>query len=116
MSRAARCPGRRTGGRSRPGRGAFCPKALRVLLHDDRLWGSLDSWMSGLSDEAFTRILPFIRRSSVDGYSDRAPSAGEAARGQKGVRPFTLLARLRGMRNAPSGLFGTLRRILGIER
>jgi hypothetical protein len=33
-----------------------------VLLHDDRLWSALDAWLAGLSGDAFTRILPLLRR------------------------------------------------------
>ena len=33
-----------------------------LLLHNDALWAILDDWVSGLSGEAFTPLLPLLRR------------------------------------------------------
>ena len=33
-----------------------------LLLHNEMLWGILDVWVDGLSDEAFTQLLPLLRR------------------------------------------------------
>jgi hypothetical protein len=33
-----------------------------LLLHDDKLWQTLDSWVSGLTDEGFSGLLPLLRR------------------------------------------------------
>ncbi len=33
-----------------------------VLLHDEGLWRVLDDWVSGLRDDAFTALLPLLRR------------------------------------------------------
>ncbi|MBI2571066.1 MAG: hypothetical protein HYV63_29015 [Candidatus Schekmanbacteria bacterium] len=33
-----------------------------VLLHDEPLWGVVDEWVTGLSGELFTRVLPLLRR------------------------------------------------------
>jgi len=33
-----------------------------LLLHDDSIWQVLDDWVSGLGDEAFTMLLPLLRR------------------------------------------------------
>ncbi|MFO1371966.1 MAG: DUF5682 family protein [Candidatus Competibacteraceae bacterium] len=40
----------------------FLHQSGLVLLHNDALWGILDSWVSGLSGEAFTQLLPLLRR------------------------------------------------------
>ena len=32
------------------------------MLHNDALWAILDDWVSGLSGEAFTPLLPLLRR------------------------------------------------------
>lgn len=40
----------------------FLHQSGMVLLHDDRLWQTLDVWLASLSDEGFTRILPLVRR------------------------------------------------------
>lgn len=34
-----------------------------VLLHDETLWGLLDDWVCGLSEDHFTAVLPLVRRS-----------------------------------------------------
>ncbi len=51
-----------------------------VLLHDDRLWSALDSWLAGLGNEAFTRILPLLRRTLGDFPSGERRQIGERAR------------------------------------
>ena len=33
-----------------------------LLLHNEILWGILDAWVSSLSGEAFTQLLPLLRR------------------------------------------------------
>jgi hypothetical protein len=33
-----------------------------LLLHDEKLWQTLDSWVSQLPDEAFSGLLPLLRR------------------------------------------------------
>lgn len=40
----------------------FLHQSGMILLHDDRLWETLDAWMASLADDTFTRILPLIRR------------------------------------------------------
>ena len=34
-----------------------------ILLHDDNLWSILDEWVTQLSEDQFTGILPLVRRS-----------------------------------------------------
>ena len=33
-----------------------------LLLHDEAIWQVLDDWVTGLSDDAFTALLPLLRR------------------------------------------------------
>jgi len=40
----------------------FLHQSGMILLHDDRLWRIVDTWLASLSDDNFTRILPLIRR------------------------------------------------------
>ncbi len=40
----------------------FLHQSGMILLHDDRLWQTVDGWLASLSGESFTRILPLIRR------------------------------------------------------
>lgn len=56
-----------------------------LLVHDATLWAILDGWLSGLSSEAFSVVLPLLRRttSTFTGperrkLGERARSAGEA--------------------------------------
>ena len=40
----------------------FLYQSGMILLHDDRLWQTVDTWVASLNEETFTRILPLIRR------------------------------------------------------
>jgi hypothetical protein len=40
----------------------FLTGSGQFLLHDDRLWGVLDAWVSGLSADVFMQLLPLLRR------------------------------------------------------
>ncbi|MBS0659034.1 MAG: hypothetical protein JSR82_12405 [Verrucomicrobia bacterium] len=40
----------------------FVSGGVLLLIHRDELWGMLDVWLSGLSAEHFTEILPLLRR------------------------------------------------------
>jgi hypothetical protein len=40
----------------------FLTGSGQFLLHDDRLWGVLDVWVSGLSADVFMQLLPLLRR------------------------------------------------------
>jgi hypothetical protein len=58
----------------------FLGGAGQVLLHDEELFGGLDAWLQRLDEEAFTLILPALRRGF--GSLDR----GERRRLLEGVR------------------------------
>jgi hypothetical protein len=50
-----------------PGRAAawlegFLNRNALVLLHDATVWSLVDTWLSGLADEHFVRVLPLVRR------------------------------------------------------
>jgi hypothetical protein len=51
-----------------------------VLLHDDRLWSALDAWLAGLPGDAFTRILPLLRRTFGGFPSGERRQIGERAK------------------------------------
>jgi hypothetical protein len=40
----------------------FLSGAAQVLLHDTRLFGLVDDWLSGLSEDMLTELLPLLRR------------------------------------------------------
>jgi hypothetical protein len=40
----------------------FLSGAAQVLLHDTRLFGLVDEWLSGLNEEMLTELLPLLRR------------------------------------------------------
>jgi hypothetical protein len=53
-----------------------------VLLHDDQLWGVLDGWVAGLDGQAFTALLPLLRRTFTTFAAPERRQIGErAARG-----------------------------------
>ncbi|MFZ1639914.1 MAG: DUF5682 family protein [Candidatus Contendobacter sp.] len=62
-----------------------------LLLHNDGLWGILDGWVSGLASEAFTQLLPLLRRTFASFPAPERRQLGErvkhgdAARGSVAV-------------------------------
>lgn len=51
-----------------------------LLLHDDRLLGLLDGWLAGVSEQAFTDVLPLLRRTFSAFESGVRRSVGELVR------------------------------------
>jgi hypothetical protein len=51
-----------------------------LLLHDDRLWQVLDGWVTELSGEIFTQLLPLLRRTFSTFPAPERRSMGERAR------------------------------------
>ncbi len=41
---------------------AFLGRSAMLLLHDETLWGLVDAWLGGLSEEHFIHVLPLLRR------------------------------------------------------
>jgi hypothetical protein len=37
-----------------------------LLIHDQRIWQVVDSWLTGLHDETFIQLLPLVRRTFAD--------------------------------------------------
>jgi hypothetical protein len=66
-----------------------------VLLHDDRLWSALDAWLAGLTEDAFTRILPLLRRTFGGFPSGERRQIGERAK-QPGSRDGSAAVKLSG--------------------
>ncbi|MFI6355971.1 DUF5682 family protein [Streptomyces sp. NPDC050743] len=66
-----------------------------LLVHDERLLGLVDSWLSGVSAEAFTDVLPLLRRTfaayepgvrrTLGELVRRGPGDGTAGRAAHGV-------------------------------
>ncbi|MFD7116288.1 DUF5682 family protein [Streptomyces sp. NPDC059922] len=50
------------GGASGAGRQAASSAGGMLLVHDERLLGLVDAWLTGVSAEAFTDVLPLLRR------------------------------------------------------
>ena len=70
-----------------PGRAAawvegFLSGSALILLHDPALLDVVDGWLAGVGDEAFTDVLPLLRRTFA--------TFGEAERGQIGRRVRSL--------------------------
>ncbi|MEL7141389.1 MAG: DUF5682 family protein [Cyanobacteria bacterium J06573_11] len=51
-----------------------------LLLHDDNIWNVLDSWMVTLSDDAFTILLPLLRRTFSNFPAPERRQMGEKVR------------------------------------
>lgn len=51
-----------------------------VLLHDARLFGILDGWLAGLDGDAFTQLLPLLRRTFSTFAAGERRGIGELAR------------------------------------
>lgn len=56
-----------------------------LLLHDDKLWQVLDSWISQLSGDTFTALLPLLRRTFSTFSTPERRQMGERVRGN--IRP-----------------------------
>lgn len=55
-----------------------------LLLHQDSLWQAIDSWLMGLSGDAFTHVLPLLRRTiSSFAAAERRMLAERARRGDQ---------------------------------
>ncbi|MEL7358182.1 MAG: DUF5682 family protein [Cyanobacteria bacterium J06560_6] len=61
-----------------------------LLLHDDSIWQVLDDWVTGLSDEAFTALLPLLRRTFSNFPAPERRQMGERVRlgGGRGQESF----------------------------
>jgi hypothetical protein len=51
-----------------------------LLLHDDSLWGLVDTWLAGLTLERFTLVLPLLRRTFASFTAPERRQMGERAR------------------------------------
>jgi hypothetical protein len=58
----------------------FLAGAGMVLLHDARLFGILDGWLAGLDADAFTQLLPLLRRTFSTFAAGERRGIGELAR------------------------------------
>ncbi|WP_294556207.1 DUF5682 family protein [uncultured Mailhella sp.] len=97
---------------------SFLGQSAMLLMHDDGLWGMVDAWLAGLSDNQFTAVLPMLRR-TFTGFSAperrqlaerarRAPrSSASAPVGKdawdeaRAVLPLPLLRRMLGLAAEP---------------
>lgn len=61
----------------------FLNRQALILLHDDALWGAVDTWLAQLAEAPFRAILPLVRRSFADFSRSERQSLGEKA--QKSV-------------------------------
>jgi len=57
----------------------FLNQSGLVLLHDSQLWGLVDGWLTGLSEERFRQILPLLRRAFSGFNAPERRQLGERA-------------------------------------
>lgn len=60
-----------------------------LLLHDDKLWQLLDQWVTTLPAEAFTAVLPLLRRTFATFPAPERRQMGERVRGRSASRRQT---------------------------
>lgn len=58
----------------------FLNRNAVVLLHDAALWSLVDGWLRSLTDEAFTRVLPLVRRTFAGFSAGERRALGERAK------------------------------------
>ncbi|MDX2019439.1 MAG: DUF5682 family protein [Deltaproteobacteria bacterium] len=68
----------------------FLHQSGMILLHDDRLWQTVDSWVASLTEETFTRILPLIRRTFSTFPGTERIQLGQRAKHTNDSHPGTL--------------------------
>ncbi len=68
----------------------FLHQSGMILLHDDRLWQTVDSWVASLTEETFTRILPLIRRTFSTFPGTECIQLGQRAKHTNGSQPVTV--------------------------
>jgi len=51
-----------------------------LLLHDERVWGLVDSWVASLNDKSFVEVLPLIRRTFATFTAPERRQMGEAVK------------------------------------
>ncbi|MDX3532160.1 DUF5682 family protein, partial [Streptomyces sp. ID05-39B] len=61
-----------------------------LLVHDERLLGLVDGWLTGVSAEAFTDVLPLLRRTFSAYETGARRSLGELVRRGPGERSSVL--------------------------
>ena len=57
-----------------------------ILLHDDSIWEVIDDWITELKDDAFTALLPLLRRTFSNFPPPERRQMGERVRLGKGTR------------------------------
>ncbi len=63
-----------------------------LLVHDERLLGLVDAWLSGVSGEAFTDVLPLLRRTFSQYEPGVRRTLGELVRRGPGARGSAMAA------------------------
>jgi len=61
----------------------------QLLLHHEALWEILDHWVSGLSGDAFTPLLPLLRRTFARFPAPERRQLGERIQREGSARPLT---------------------------
>ena len=57
-----------------------------LLVHDERLWNVIDSWVTNIPGEHFTQVLPLLRRSFSNFSSAERRQMGEMVKGGNAPR------------------------------
>jgi hypothetical protein len=71
----------------------FLRHSGELLLHDEALFDLVDGWVSGLTAESFTGLLPILRRTFATFEAPLRRNLGEKARDRTGPRASRVEAR-----------------------
>jgi hypothetical protein len=86
-----------------------------ILLHDERLWQVLDTWVTSLSSDTFTALLPLLRRTfSTFTAPERRQMGERVKRGASGAA--ISVSNARGLdRDRADAILPILAQLLGID-
>ena len=66
---------------------SFLGQSAMLLMHDDVLWGMVDAWLAGLSENQFVAVLPMLRRTFTAFSAPERRQLAERARRGGSVAP-----------------------------
>ncbi|HWQ35074.1 MAG TPA: DUF5682 family protein [Blastocatellia bacterium] len=86
-----------------------------ILLHDDALWQTLDEWVTGLDGEAFTQLLPLLRRTFSTFAAPERRQMGERVRSGPMKTTATTAGRIDFDATRAEAVLPLVRQLLGLH-
>lgn len=85
-----------------------------LLLHDQTLWSVLDGWVSGLSGDSFTALLPLLRRTFATFAAPERRQMGERVKQGQAAPPGQAKAEDRFDQGRADAVLPLVARLLGV--